>query len=79
VNDDYRYLDPNEFDDKPLPPCNDSPEDALFYGIRDLIRFTVNEGLSDEEVDRVLKRIMDERANETRARFVLHTRDDDEE
>jgi len=65
----YRYLDLAEIDKLDLPPCEDTPEEALKHGLLDLIQFTEEEGLPEETVDRILREIIDLRAARTRSSF----------
>ena len=73
-NDDYHYIDKEELERQPLIPCSDTPEEALYKGISDLVNYTVSVGLPEEAADKVLRRIIDDRAQKTRAKFILHTR-----
>ena len=52
---------------------NESLEDVLVGTILELCQFSEMEGMSEDEVDRVLRRVIDARANRTRERFRLVT------
>lgn len=53
------------------------PEDVLYETLLDLIQISENEGFTEDEVDGVLRRILDYRAQQKRTRFRLHTGDVD--
>lgn len=49
------------------------PQEALYETLLDLLQVAKAEGLSDEEIDAVMRRVNDYRADRNRDQFRLHT------
>lgn len=80
TEDGYFYLDMDRVNEDietgKAPIIYDDPEVVLYGTILDLLKLAYNEGMTDEEIDDVLRRVMDFRAGQIRGKFRLHTSDD---
>jgi hypothetical protein len=72
---DYKYIDIDKIDNAELEPVYEEPSVVLFESLLDILQLAEREGMAEEEVDAVLKRIIDHRADRERNRFILHTKD----
>jgi hypothetical protein len=76
MSDDYRYIDIDQINEDiesgKAEVVKDDPNDVLFGTILDLLQLAENEGMSEAEVDDVMRRIIDHRAEQCRARFRVH-------
>lgn len=77
---DLRYIDMEKIEEDiaagKVSEDNGEPvEDVLYETILDLLQISESEGMEEDEVDRVLQRVADYRAQNKRARFRLHTND----
>jgi hypothetical protein len=66
---DYAFLDLEDLYAKELPPINMTAEQALEEALLDIVQLSEHEGVSSECVDRILAKILDDRAGRTRGRF----------
>lgn len=71
----YKYIDVDKLEEEELEPVNADPRDVLYESLLDLIQLAAREGLTEDDIDGVLDRIHDYRANQARQQFTLHTRD----
>jgi hypothetical protein len=69
----FKFLDVEALYEKDLPPIHMTSLQALEEALLDIIQLSEGEGVSEEDVDRTLRKIIDERAKRTRARFTIHT------
>lgn len=69
----YRFIDVDEINAMELRPVEGTCEDILCDGLLDVIQLAEAEGMSEEEVNNVLQRVIDYRAERVRKRFTLHT------
>jgi hypothetical protein len=76
---DYKHIDLDDIDRRiaekgpDAPPIEGTPSDVLYETLLDLLQLAFNEGMLDEEIDTVVRRVNDYRAEENRKRFTLHT------
>ena len=77
---DYKYIDIDQInediDSGKAESINDDPNIVLYETILDLLQLAESEGMSEEEVDEVVRRVNDYRAERCRSKFRLHTPDD---
>ena len=71
----YKFLDIEELHEQELAPVNMTAVQALEEALLDIVQLSEGEGVSEEDVDRVLRKIVDERAQRTRQRFTIHIGD----
>jgi hypothetical protein len=69
----YRFIDVDEINAMELRPVEGTCEDVLCDGLLDVIQLAEAEGMTEEEVDNVLRRIINYRAERVRKRFTMHT------
>ena len=72
---DYKYLDMEELRATPLEPVEDPCDVVLHNALLDIIQLAEESGMSVDEVDGVLRGIIDDRAVKVRSKFTLHIRD----
>jgi len=72
----YKYIDIDKINRSEIQPTEGTCEDVLFDGLTDVIQLAEAEGMSEEEIESVLRRIAEYRADRNRRRFTLHTNDD---
>lgn len=76
---DYKYIDVDQINEDietgKTKPVDDDPANVLFDTLLDLLQLAEAEGMSEDEVDAVVRRVNDYRADRRRARFRLHTPD----
>lgn len=76
MSDDYRYIDIDQINEDiesgKAETVQDPPGDVLFGTLLDLLQLAENEGMTEAEIDDVMRRIVDHRADQCRARFRLH-------
>ena len=65
----YRYIDIQKINASELQPVDDSPENVLFESLLDVLQLAEHEGMAEQEVDDVLRRIVDYRAARVRGRL----------
>jgi hypothetical protein len=74
---DYKYIDMDRvnkrIEEGEIEDDGASPEDVLYETLLDLLQLAENEGMTEDEVDLVVRRVNDYRANRNRERFRLHT------
>ena len=73
----FKFLDVEALYEQELTPVNMTAVQALEEALLDIIQLSEGEGVTEENVDRVLRKIIDDRAVRTRARFTIHTKDSD--
>ena len=56
-----------------VKPFDGSPAEALYETILDVLQVAKAEGMTDEEIDSVVRRVNDYRADRNRDQFRLHT------
>ena len=81
----FKYLDPKKIDENiearqaTGEVIDDDPhlssEDVLVETLLDLCQLAEGEGMTEDEVDSAVKRVIDFRADRNRSRFRLHTGD----
>ena len=69
---DYKYLDIEKLREQELEPVADPVDVVLENALLDIVQLAEDNQMSDEEIDRVLRKIMDDRAAKVRRRFTLH-------
>jgi hypothetical protein len=68
----YRFLKPGELKSLEARPIKGTVKDCLKDALLDIIQLSESEGMT-EEVDSVLREIIDARAARVRSKFILHT------
>jgi hypothetical protein len=68
----YKFLDVEALYEEDLEPVCMTAKQALEEALLDIIQLSEGEGVSEEDVDGVLRKIIDERASRTRKRFTIH-------
>jgi len=71
----YKYLDMEELRATPLEPVDDPCDVVLTNALLDIIQLAEESGMEEEEIDTVLRGIIDSRAIRVRSKFTLHIRD----
>ena len=73
---DYKYLDLKELEEekKTHPPVDDPIDLVLENALLDIIQLAEDNEMTDEEIDRVIRKIQDDRASFVRGKFTLHVR-----
>jgi hypothetical protein len=73
----YRFIDIDKIDRSELRSSTKGTcEDVLTDAVLDILQLAEAEGMMEEEVDNVLRRVIDLRAERLRNRFTLHTNED---
>lgn len=82
---DYKYLNPEKINKRIEEQeaagelvdkhPNETAEDVLFGTLFELCQLAEDQGLTEDEVDSALRRVLDARADRLRSRFRLHTND----
>jgi len=74
---DYKYIDMDRINERiengEIEPTEAEPDDVLFDTILDLLQLAASEGMKEDEIDAVVRRVNDYRANRVRERFRLVT------
>jgi len=71
----YKFLDPKALAEAELKPVDGDAVWVLEQALLDIIQLSQAEGMLDEEVDDVLSKLVDDRANRLRDKFRLRTGD----
>lgn len=75
-----KYIDMDKINERiergDVEPTDDEPVDVLYGTILDLFQLCEAEGMDTEEIDAVVDRIINYRAEQCRASFRLHTSED---
>ena len=78
---DMQYIDMDKGNERiekgEVEITDDEPVDVLYGTLLDLLQIAVNEGLTEEEVDSVMNRIVDYRDARCRDKFRLHAPETD--
>ena len=74
----YKYLDFEALQKEELEPCYDSVDVVLENALLDILQLAEANDMSDEVVDRVIRKIQDDRAAKVRRKFRLHVVADDD-
>ena len=76
---DYKYIDMEKVNESiangEVEPADDEPVNVLYETLLDLLQLAQEEGMTEEEIDSVVRRVNDYRASRVRNRFRLHTGD----
>jgi len=70
---DYHYFTEEERQNFESRPLVGPIEDCLLQALLDIIQLSEAEGMTEDQVDSVLRTIIDGRAKRVRSRFILHT------
>ena len=71
-NRDYKYLDVDKIREGPLDPVDDPCDIVLENALLDIVQLAEESGMEGDDVDRVLRKIIDDRTQRLRNRFTLH-------
>ena len=69
---DYKYLDIEKLREQELEPVPDPVDVVLENALLDIIQLAEDNEMTDDEIDRVLRKIIDDRAHRVRSKFTLH-------
>lgn len=71
----FRFIDVSEIDTSEMADIEGSCVDVLKDALLDIIQIAEQQGLSEEDADESVRRVIDYRARRCRRRFTLHTGD----
>lgn len=77
---DYQYIDVDQIEEDiangKAKITEDEPTDVLYGTILDILQLAEAEGMNPDDIDDVMRRIIDFRAEECRKKFRLHPPED---
>jgi hypothetical protein len=72
----FQYIDMDQINERiargEIKSTDDEPVDVLYGTILDLLQLAANEGMTEEEIDAIVNRIVNYRADRCRDKFRLH-------
>lgn len=71
----FQFLDVEKLYEQELEPVNMTAKQALEEALLDIIQLSEHEGVKTDVVDNVLRKVVDDRAARTRAKFTIHLGD----
>lgn len=72
----YKYLDIKALNEMEYKPVSGTVEEVIEGSLLDIIQLALSEGVCPEVIDRILCKIIDDRAKRLRAQFTLHRNED---
>jgi hypothetical protein len=69
----YKFFTKEDVESFEPRPIRGTIEECLRDALTDIIHLSETEGMTEEQVDNVLRGIIDKRAERVRGRFILHT------
>jgi hypothetical protein len=70
----YRFIDPDKIDTSKVGPIKGTYAQCLGDALMDIIQLSLDSGMSDEDVDKALRFVHEQRASGRRAAFTLHVK-----
>ncbi len=67
----YKYIDAEKIHESDMPEVREDPITVLYESLLDILQLAEAEGMYEEEVDTVLRRVMDFREERKRRRYTL--------